>query len=74
VGKSDDDTYLSLNEQNCWLMTCQTISSDDMSKDVRMAKIGSEGALATGSEGGREDCAAKDRVGRRGLIKGSRSD
>jgi hypothetical protein len=45
-----------------------------MSKDVRMAKIGSEGALATGSEGGREDCAAKDRVGRRGLIKGSRSD
>ena len=23
-------TYLSLKEQNCWLITCQTISSDDM--------------------------------------------
>lgn len=23
-------TYFSLNEQNCWLMTCQTISSEDM--------------------------------------------
>jgi fructose-1-phosphate kinase PfkB-like protein len=22
--------YLSLNEQNCWFMTCQTISSEDM--------------------------------------------
>lgn len=22
--------YLSLKEQNCWLMTCQTISSEDM--------------------------------------------
>ena len=23
-------TYFSLNEQNCWLMTCHTISSDDI--------------------------------------------
>jgi hypothetical protein len=22
--------YFSLNEQNCWLITCQTISSDDI--------------------------------------------
>ena len=26
----DSGTYLSLKEQNCWFMTCQTISSDDM--------------------------------------------
>jgi hypothetical protein len=25
-----EGTYLSLKEQNCWLMTCQTISSEDM--------------------------------------------
>ena len=25
--------YLSLKEQNCWFMTCQTISSDDMVND-----------------------------------------
>ena len=25
-----EKTYLSLKAQNCWLMTCQTISSDDM--------------------------------------------
>lgn len=24
------EAYLSLNEQNCWLITCQTISSDDI--------------------------------------------
>jgi len=26
-------TYLSLNEQNCWLITCQTISSEDMMEE-----------------------------------------
>ena len=26
----EEGTNLSLNEQNCWLMTCQTISSEDM--------------------------------------------
>lgn len=26
----NQSTYLSLKEQNCWLITCQTISSDDM--------------------------------------------
>jgi hypothetical protein len=28
-----EGTYLSLKEQNCWLMTCQTISSEDMAID-----------------------------------------
>jgi hypothetical protein len=27
------ELYLSLKEQNCWFMTCQTISSDDMVDD-----------------------------------------
>lgn len=26
-------THLSLYEQNCWLMTCQTISSEDIVRD-----------------------------------------
>jgi hypothetical protein len=32
-------THLSLNEQNCWLMTCQTISSDDMVKEGVVRKF-----------------------------------
>jgi hypothetical protein len=32
-------THLSLNEQNCWLMTCQTISSDDMVKGAVVRKF-----------------------------------
>lgn len=30
VGASFPGTYLSLYEQNCWFITCHTISSDDM--------------------------------------------
>ena len=26
----EGSAYLSLKEQNCWLMTCQAISSDDI--------------------------------------------
>lgn len=33
--------YLSLNEQNCWLITCQTISSEDIFEAVNLFK-GSE--------------------------------
>jgi hypothetical protein len=44
---NDNETYLSLNEQNCWLMTCQTISSEDMAEG-EMVNSASEAAFATG--------------------------
>lgn len=33
------DTHLSLYEQNCWLMTCQTISSDMMGEELATEKV-----------------------------------
>ena len=30
----EKEPYLSLKEQNCWFMTCQTISSEDMVDDA----------------------------------------
>jgi hypothetical protein len=32
--------YLSLKEQNCWLITCQTISSEDMLGEVSSRRTG----------------------------------
>lgn len=38
-----EGNYLSLNEQNCWLITCQTISSEDMvvsENPVQLVRVG----------------------------------
>ena len=40
------ETDLSLKEQNCWLITCQTISSEDMAKQGVIARSPLRGALA----------------------------
>ncbi len=38
-----DTTYFSLNEQNCWFMTCHTISSEDIfNGDREKGRRGSE--------------------------------
>ena len=33
LGLGEVQTYLSLKEQNCWFISCQTISSDDIVQD-----------------------------------------
>lgn len=43
------ELYFSLKEQNCWFMTCQTISSEDMVNEVNYQrdcrKSGNLGAI-----------------------------
>ncbi len=34
-----EKSYLSLKEQNCWLMTCQTISSEDILKAESFSQL-----------------------------------